>query len=83
MTIIDDVCKSFCKCNYNSLAGSSSAADAASAAASAAAAAAAEAASSTSNPSEGFINYEKDVKGNEFRLLIFIIILLFIAKLIF
>jgi len=72
MTIIDSACKALCKCNYDSLDDTSSAS----------ATEGAES-SSPSNPSEGFINYEKEVKGNEFRLLIFIIILLFIAKLIF
>ena len=32
---------------------------------------------------EGFIDYEKEVKGNEFKLLLFIILLMIIAKMIF
>ena len=32
---------------------------------------------------ENYINYEKEVKGNEFKLLLFILLLLMIAKLIF
>ena len=32
---------------------------------------------------ENYINYEKEVKGNELKLLLFILLLLMIAKLIF
>ena len=58
MSIIDSACKSFCKCNYNTL-------------------------DDSAGQSEGYINYDRDIKGNEFRLLLFIILLMIIAKMIF